>query len=359
MPYRAANGYLYDSADFAAVLERALAAADWSGFPARREASRVGGLRRGIGIGLYIHTTGASAEELSRVRVDPSGVVIVETGLQSGGQGHETAFAQLIAAKLGLKLDQVRIVQGDSLNAEKGGPTAGSSSLQVGGVTMLRAADAMLDKARGSAAVHLEAAPADLVYGAGRFTIMGTDRSIGLFTLAASLEERGEGGCAGEAELAGNILTVPNGAYIGEVEVDPRTGHMSILKFTAVDDVGRRLNPQIVAGQIHGAIAQGIGQAVLEHTVYDPDSAQLITGSLMDYGLPRADDLPFFDLHATDLPTANNPLGMKGAGEIGCIGAPAAIINAIADAIGSDAIDMPATPERIWRACNATPKETA
>ncbi|MBL8584511.1 MAG: xanthine dehydrogenase family protein, partial [Rhizobiaceae bacterium] len=264
MPYKAANGVIYDSADFAAVLDRALAASDWSGFPARKQASEAAGLMRGIGLGVYIHTSGVTSQEISRIRVDPSGHVVVETGLQSSGQGHETAFAQLIADRLGLGLGQIRVVQGDSVTAESGGPTAGSSSLQVGGVTMLRATEAMLREASAKAAEYLEADAADIVYEGGRFVIAGTDRAVGLFALAASLEAAGESGCAGEAALEGNILTIPNGAYVCEVEIDPETGAVRIVRFTGVDDVGRRLNPALVAGQVHGGIAQGIGQALHE-----------------------------------------------------------------------------------------------
>ncbi len=353
MPYTAANGYVYDSADFITVLQKTVELSDWSGFFRRRVESERLGLRRGIGLGLYLHTSGVTSQEISRIRVDSAGFVVVETGLQSSGQGHETSFAQLIADRLGLRFDLIRIVQGDTVWAETGGPTAGSSSLQVGGITMLRATDAMLETAKRHAADHLEADAADIVYDRGRFRVSGTDHSVGLFDLSAQLEARGEAGCAGEAALEGNILTIPNGAYVCEVEVDPDTGSIRIDRFTAVDDVGRRLNPQLVEGQIHGAIAQGIGQALHERVVYDGDSGQLLTGSLMDYGLPRADDLPMFDLHAADLPTGNNVLGMKGAGEIGCIGAPAAVMNAVADAIGHDNIDMPLTPEGVWRAINS------
>lgn len=354
MPYTAANGYVYDSADFAAVMEKAVELADWNNFPDRRASAEKQGLRRGIGLGLYLHTSGVTSQEISRIRVDSSGgVVVVETGLQSSGQGHETSFAQLIAERLGLRFDQVKIAQGDTIGAESGGPTAGSSSIQVGGITMLRATDAMLDAARKHAAEHLEADALDIVYERGRFRVTGTDHVIGLFELSAQLESNGDGGCAGEAALEGNILTIPNGAYVCEVEIDPETGKIRIDRFTAVDDVGRRLNPQLVEGQIHGAIAQGIGQALHERVVYDTDSGQLLSGSLMDYGLPRADDLPMLDLHAADMPTGNNILGMKGAGEIGCIGAPAAVMNAVADAIGHDHFDMPLTPEGVWRAIHS------
>lgn len=350
MPYTAPNGYVYDSADFEAVLQKAVQLSDWEGFASRRQNAERHGLLRGIGVGFYIHTSGVTSQEISRVRVDPAGHVVVETGLQSSGQGHETGFAQLIAEKLGLALEQVRIAQGDTVWAEEGGPTAGSSSIQVGGITMLRAADAMLENAMHHASQHLETDPQDITYAGGSFRVTGTDHAVSLFELSAQLEERGEPGCGGEAALSGNILTIPNGAYICEIEIDPDTGALEICRFTAVDDVGRRLNPQIVEGQIHGAIAQGIGQALHERVVYDADSGQMLSGSLMDYGLPRAGDLPFFGLHSADLPTQNNLLGMKGAGEIGCIGAPAAVVNAIADAIGHDRIDMPAGPAEIWRA---------
>ncbi|MGE0007579.1 MAG: xanthine dehydrogenase family protein molybdopterin-binding subunit [Parvibaculaceae bacterium] len=356
MPYRAANGVVYDSGDFPEVLERALGLADWKGFVRRRRQSARRGLRRGRGIGLYIHTTGVTSHEISRVRLDPHGLVVVETGLQSSGQGHETTFAQLVSRKLGVPFASVKVVQGDSALADSGGPTAGSSSLQVGGVTMLRAADRLLDQAKRHAADELEVSAADLEYGEGAFRVKGTDRMLGLLDLAAALATRAEEPCCGEAALDGNILTIPNGAYVCEVEIDPDTGGVTIVRFTGVDDVGERLNPQVVAGQIHGGIAQGIGQALTERVLYDPVTGQLLTGSLMDYGLPRADDMPMFALGDAGLPTANNILGMKGAGEIGCIGAPAAVMNAIADAIGHDRIDMPAMPETVWQALNDTGK---
>lgn len=354
MPYKAANGVIYDSGDFPKVLDGAMALAEWDSFADRREASETKGLRRGRGIGLYIHTTGVTSQEISRVRLDPKGLVIVETGLQSSGQGHETTFAQLISQKLGVPFSSVKIVQGDSALADSGGPTAGSSSLQVGGVTMLRAVDRMLEQAKDHVGEELEVSAADIEYGDGEFRVKGTDRVLGLFDLAASLATEAKDPCCGEAALDGNILTIPNGAYICEVEIDPDTGGLDIVSFIGVDDVGKRLNPQVVEGQIHGGIAQGIGQALTERVLYDPETGQLLTGSLMDYGLPRADDMPMFTLGEADLPTDNNILGMKGAGEIGCIGAPAAIMNAIADAIGHDRIDMPAMPEAVWRALNDT-----
>ncbi len=353
MPYKAATGYVFDSGDFPGALDRALAVADWTGFSARREAAQAKGLRLGIGICCYIHTTGVTSSEISRAELDPDGVVLVKTGLQSSGQGHETTLAQLVADRVGVPLGRVRLMQGDTgkLGAT-GGPTAGSSSLQVGGVTILRAVEKMIEAAREAAAEQLETASVDLDFAGGRFTVRGTDRWIDLPTLARRLAAADMPGCAGEAALEGPTLTVPNGAYVAEVEVDPETGVVRLLRFSGADDVGRRLNPLLVEGQLHGALAQGIGQALIERVVYDPETGQLLSGSLMDYGLPRATDLPNFDLVAADIPTANNPLGMKGVAEVGCIGAPAAVMNAVIDALGGEEIDMPATPEIVWRALN-------
>jgi carbon-monoxide dehydrogenase large subunit len=353
MPYRAASGYLFDSGDFPAVLGKAASLAGWRDFAARRAKSSARGRRRGIGASVYIHATGVTSSEISRVAVNPAGWVVVQTGTQSSGQGHETTFAELVAQRLGIDSREIRVQQGDTGELPlSGGPSAGSSSLQVGGVTIVRAMQRMLDGARDQAAMQLEAASADLEYGAGRFTIRGTDRSIGLYELAGALKKQGLPDCAGEASLEGDILTIPNGAYIAEVEVDGETGHVELLRFCGVDDLGRRLNPVVAEGQLHGALAQGIGQALLERVVYDRDTGQLLTGSLMDYGLPRAHDLCAFELHAADIPTMNNPLGMKGVAEVGCIGAPAAIMNAIVDALDGRDLDMPATPESVWRALN-------
>ncbi|MFO1058102.1 MAG: xanthine dehydrogenase family protein molybdopterin-binding subunit [Dongiaceae bacterium] len=356
MPYKAATGTVFDSGDFPGIVARAAAQADWGGFPARRQAALARGRRRGIGLSLYIHTTGVTSSEVSRVLLDPAGRVVVRTGLQSSGQGHETTLAQLVADRLELAADAVAIEQGDTaLLGPTGGPTAGSSSLQVGGVTILRAAERMLAAPRAAAGELLEAAEADLAYGAGRFVIRGTDRAVTLAEIARRQAADGLPGCAGEAALEGPTLTVPNGAYVAEVEIDAETGAVALVRFSGVDDLGRRLNPMVVEGQLHGSIAQGIGQALLEQAVYDPESGQLLTGSFMDYGLPRADDLPFFELLAADIPTGNNPLGMKGAAEVGCIGAPAAVMNAIIDALDGVEIDMPATPESVWRALNRRP----
>lgn len=350
MPYRTALGLTYDTGDFPHLLRRALAEADWAGFAARRRHSEAAGLRRGIGLGLYLHTTGGDTAETSEVTLMPDRTVRVRSGTQASGQGHETAYAQIVAQRLGIAPDRVVVEQGDSRTLPRGGGTGGSSSLPIAGVTIRRATEAMLEEARGLAADRLEAAAVDVEFGKGRFTVVGTDRSVHLVDLASSGAGLGERICGGLAEFEGENTTFPNGAYVCEVELDPETGAVAIVGFTGVDDIGTVLNPLTASGQIQGGIAQGIGQAVLEHVVYDPESGQLLSGAFTDYGLPRADDLPGFRLVQDGVPTTNNPLGMKGAGEIGTIGAPGAVINAVADAIGHDRIDMPATPERVWRA---------
>lgn len=353
MPYKAANGSVYDSARFEEVMDQALQAADWTGFETRRKAAAEKGLRRGIGLGLYLHLTGGDAgPELSEVIVTEAGDVLVKTGVQASGQGHETAFAQLVADRLEIDPARIRVIEGDTESVKQGGGTGGSSSLPIAATTITRATQNLLDNARNLAADHLEASPLDLEYSKGCFAVVGTDKSISLFDLAADLSEEKAGQCAGLANFEGEHQTVPHGAYVAEVEIDPETGRLRLDKFTAVDDLGRRLNPLIANGQLHGGLAQGIGPVFLENTVYDPDSGQMVSGSFMDYCLPRADDLPDFDLVEADMPTEENSLGMKGAGEVGCIGAPGAVMNAICDALGHDDIDMPATAERLWRACH-------
>lgn len=351
MPYKAANENIYDSARFEQVMDQALQASDWAGFEGRRQAAQADGKRRGIGLGLYLHLTGGDAgPELSEVIVTAEGEVLVKTGVQASGQGHETAFAQLVADRLEIDPDRIRIVEGDTETVKQGGGTGGSSSLPIAATTITRATQSLLENARNLAADHLEASPLDLDYCGGSFAVVGTDKKVSLFELAADLGEEKAGQCAGLANFEGDHQTVPHGAYVAEVEIEEATGRLQLVKFSAVDDLGRRLNPLIADGQLHGGLAQGIGPVFLENTVYDPDSGQMLSGSFMDYCLPRADDLPNFDLVAADVPTEANSLGMKGAGEVGCIGAPGAVMNAICDALGHDEIDMPATAEKLWRA---------
>jgi len=348
MPYRAASGELYDSGDFEAPLDAALGAADWRGFPARRAAAEAMGMRRGLGLGLYLHATGGDATDIVHIRLLPDGVVEVDSGLQSSGQGHETVLAQIVAHRLDLPLERIRVIEGEGFRVADS-PTGGSSSMPVGGVTAGRAAQAFLDRARELAADALEVSGQDLAYARGEFRVTGTDRALTLDALALELAAGGQNHCAAEAAFEGEHRTFPNGAYIAEVLLDPDTGRVQLERLIAADDLGVKIHPAIADGQIHGGLAQGIGQALMEGVVHDPASGQLLTGSLMDYALPRAGDLPGFQLIDCGHPTPANPLGAKGAGEVGTIGAPAAVMNAVADALGRDDVHMPATSEQLWR----------
>jgi carbon-monoxide dehydrogenase large subunit len=358
MPYTTALGRVYDCGDFEAAMDEALALSDWEGFAERRKRSASRGDRRGIGISMWLHATGGNPSELSQVEL-AGDAVIVRTGTQSTGQGHETVFAQLVAERLQIPHEQVQVVQGDTDAIASGGGTGGSSSLPIGASTIVRATEHMLDQARGMAAEMLEAAVLDLGYGDGRFTVTGTDLSIGLFDVGSRLDQESSSACIGESAFEGEHGTFPNGAYVCEVSIDADTGQVTIEAFTCVDDLGTVLNPAIATGQVIGGVVQGIGQALLERTVYDADSGQLLSGSFMDYALPRAGDLPEFITRMTGQPSVNNPLGMKGAGEVGPIGAPAAVINAVVDALGGRDFEMPATPERIWLTMNAADDKQA
>ena len=357
MPYRAPNGDVWDCGDFPAVMRTALREADWDTFESRRAASHAAGRRRGFGLGLYLHTAGAGTGETSAVEVNAQGRIVAYIGQQAIGQGHETTFPLLLARHLGVPAEAVALVQGDTEHLPpRGASTGGSASLQCSGTTLLRAADRLVDKLRPHAAEALEAAGEDIRFGSGRFEVRGTDVGVGLLDLGASLagSPNTAGDCSASADFEGDVATIPNGAYACEVEVDPDTGAVDIRRFVGVNDVGRRIDPTIVDGQLHGGIAQGIGQAWLEHVRYEDGSGQLLSGTLMDYALPRADHFPDIELHGADVPTANNPIGAKGVGELGCVGAPAAFMNAVADAAGTRDIDMPATPERVWRALRRT-----
>ena len=354
MPYRNALGMTWDVGDFERILNRGLELSGWKDFAARRRTSEARGRKRGIGLGFYLHATGGTTTEVSQVELMPDRTVVVRTGTQSSGQGHETAFAQIVSERLEVPIESVRVIQGDTDALASGSGTGGSSSLPIGATTIRRAGGAMLEKAKTLAADVLEAAATDLEYGRGVFRVPGTDIALGLFDLAGRLDPEIGGGCLGEAKFEGENLTCPNGVYICEVEIEPDTGAVRIARFTAVDDLGVVLHPQIAEGQIHGGLAQAIGQALMEAAVYDRESGQLLSGSFMDYCLPRAADLPGFNGERVGEPSKNNPLGMKGAGEAGTIGGCAPVINAIADALGHDEIEMPATPERIWRALRSS-----
>ena len=358
MPHSTPMGKTYDSGEFSVVLDAALKTMDFAGFPARRAASAANGKKRGIGLAYYLEATGGDATERAEIRFADDGFVDVYVGTQSTGQGHETAYVQLTSDRLGIDGDKIRVRQGDTDTIPTGGGTGGARSLYSEGQAILLTASTVIEKGRKAASEALEAAPADIVFEDGRFSIVGTDRGMDILTLAATQRKKASAGedvtTLDAAEIA-NIdhHTFPNGCHIAEVEVDPETGHIAVLRYSVTDDVGRAVNPMIVAGQVHGGVAQGIGQAMMERTAFDPSSGQLLSGSFMDYQLPRAEDLPDIEVELIEVPCGTNPLGVKGAGEAGAVGSPPALMNALLDALadsGVTQLDMPATPEVVWRA---------
>ncbi len=371
LPYATAMGETYDGGDFPAALERLLEATDWAGLEARRAESRARGRLRGAGVGLHLHATGGSTVERSEVRALPDGTVRVRSGSQDSGQGHRTALARVAAEVLEIPAERIRVEQGDSDWLEVGGGTGGSNLLAVAGNTVHRASRRLLERMTASAALLLEAAPADLEYAAGRFRIVGTDRALSLAEVAAgwdALDERlreaePEAGCVGALDFEGIHTTFPNGAYAVEVEVDPETGRVTVERFTGVDDLGRVYDEAGALGQIQGGIAQEVGEVLLEAVRYEPDSGQLLSGSLLDYALPRADDLPGFDLTLAPTASPNSLIGAKGVGELPSIGAPGPLLNAVLDALkqspgsaGIEHLDPPLTPEKVWRALKGLPR---
>jgi len=354
MPYANPAGHTYDCGDFERMLRAALAAADWEGFAARKSAAGTRGLRYGRGLACYVEITGsARLSETVRMIVAADGQIEMHSGTQAIGQGLWTSYAQVVAEKLGIDPQSIRVLQGDSDLLKSGGGAGGSRGLQVGGSAALAGALALIEAGRPLAALALEAAAADLEFGGGRYRIAGTDRSIGLAELAATQPER-RIVCEHTETVKGQ--TWPNGCQVAEVEVDPDTGAVRVARLCAVDDIGRVINPLTAESQVHGGMAQGLGQALFEQSVYDA-SGQLLTGSFMDYVMPRADQIP--DLQTgfdQSVPTQQNLLGAKGAGEAGCHGATPAIVNAVINALGVQEIDMPLTPERVWRALQ-TPSE--
>jgi carbon-monoxide dehydrogenase large subunit len=369
-PYQTPVALQYDTGDYEAHLDQALQLADWAGFPARRAEAEGRGKRRGLGFSCYIEACGIAPSavigalgcgvglwESAKIRFSHTGKVQVFSGTHSHGQGHETTFAQLVADKLGVPFEDIDVIHGDTEKTPVGMGTHGSRSLAVGGQAIVDAAEKIIAKGKKIAAHLLEAAEADIDFAGGNFTVRGTDRSKSIaevvfaayvpFNYPAGVEP----GMEETAFYDPANFTFPAGTHICEVEIDPDTGVVEIVAFTAVDDFGRVINPMIVAGQIQGGVAHGVGQALLEQAVYD-ETGQLLTGTLMDYCMPRAHNLPSLRLGATETPCTHNTLGVKGCGEAGAIGAPPAVMNAIADAIGTR-VSMPATPEKIWRAIQA------
>jgi len=359
MPFRTGLVFTYDCGDFAANLERGLELSGYATFEARRAESARRGRLRGIGIGNVIEQTSQSFGETVQVRFDPAGGVTVVPGSISHGQGHETMYKILVSARLGIDADSIRVARNDTDVAADGGGTFASRTAVLGGSAVTLAMDKIIDKGRRIAAHILEVAAADVEFKEAAFRVAGTDRKVKLLEVVQAAFQRSkipadmETGLAESAAYSPEIPNFPTGCHICEVEIDPETGKSEVLNYTVVDDVGTVINALTLEGQIHGGIGQGVGQAFSEHVVYDPDSGQLLTGSFMDYGMPRADDMCAFTMENHPVPTKTNPLGAKGAGEAGNVGALAAIMNAVVDALsplGITHIDMPATPQKLWRA---------
>jgi carbon-monoxide dehydrogenase large subunit len=361
MPHATPVGKTYDSGDFQRVLDAALKKMDYAGFASRRAAAAAKGQRRGLGLAYYLEATGGDPTERAEIKFAEGGFVDVYVGTQSTGQGHETAYVQLTANRLGIDGDLIRVRQGDTDTIPAGGGTGGARSLYSEGQAIVKTADAVIEKGKQAAAEALEAAVADITFTDGSFSIVGTDRAIDIISLAATQRRKAAAGqpaiTLDTAEVAAiDHHTFPNGCHMAEVEIDPETGVTTVVRYIVCDDFGKTVNPLIVRGQVAGGVAQGMGQAIMERTVFDPESGQLLSGSFMDYALPRANDLPDVEVDLLEIPCATNPLGVKGAGEAGAVGSPPALINAIIDALSADgitAIDMPATPERVWRALAA------
>jgi carbon-monoxide dehydrogenase large subunit len=373
-PYATPVGLTYDTGDYEATMARALELADVKGFAARRAQSEARGMKRGLGYSAYIEACGiapsnvagalgarAGLFEAGEVRVHPTGKVTIFTGSHSHGQGHETTFAQVVADRLGIPMEDIDIQHGDTGKILFGMGTYGSRSLAVGGTAIFKAVDKVVAKGKKIAAHLMEAADSDVEFKDGVFRVAGTDKSVPFAAVALTAYvphnfplDKLEPGLNENAFYDPTNFTYPAGTYVCEVEVDPETGVTRIERFTACDDFGNVVNPMIVAGQVHGGLAQGIGQAMLEHAVYDPASGQLLTGSFMDYAMPRADDFPNFTVETVPgTPCTHNPLGVKGCGEAGAIGSPPALINAICDALGVKEVSMPATPHVVWQAVQA------
>ena len=359
LPYRTPGATLYDSGEFANVLEKALEVADYKSFNKRRKQSQRKGLLRGVGIGQYLEVTAPPMNEMGGLRFEEDGTLTLLTGTLDFGQGHATAFAQVVVQKLGVPFEKIRLIQGNSDLLIAGGGTGGSKSIMASGAALSQAGDIVIEKGRKIAAHVLEAGLADIVFETGHFLIAGTDRSISLMDLARRVKTK-------ELRLPPDLpqtldvdhifkeapSAYPNGCHIAEVEIDPDTGTVEVVRYTAINDFGTIINPMLVEGQLHGGVMQGIGQALIEHTVYDEDG-QLVTGSFMDYGLPRADMTPPFTVASHSVPAKTNLLGAKGCGEAGCAGSLPSVMNAIVDALsvyGITHIDMPATPLRVWQA---------
>ena len=355
LPFKNALGHTYDSGNFPTLLKRALEKAGAEGAAKRKQEALARGKLRGFGISYYVECCGGAPGVPAMTRFEPDGTVSVLVGTLSNGQGHETAYSQIAAERLGVPFESIRVIQGDTALLKTGSFTGGSRSVPVGGVAARMACDEAIAKGKASAAELLEAAEADIGFVEGRYVITGTDRSVGILDVARRVEARTGAALSGAADFLPAAPTYPNGCHVCELEVDRETGAVAITGYTVVDDFGEVVNPLLLAGQVHGGIAQGIGQALLEEVRFD-DSGQILSASFMDYAMPRADNLPSYDFSWEVVPCKTNPLGIKGCGEAGTIGAPPAVINALLDAmapLGVTDLQMPATPRRIWEAMHA------
>jgi carbon-monoxide dehydrogenase large subunit len=359
IPYKAASGGVYDSGDFAALSKQAIEFGDVKGFTKRKRESARRGKLRGIGIGNFLEVTAPPSKELADVKFNPDGSVTLATGTMDFGMGHATPFAQVLSDQLGIPFEKISLLQGDSDKLAAGGGSGGSKSLIHTGTAIVEAAAKIIEKGKELAANELEASASDIDFNRGNFTIVGTDRSVSIMDLADKLHNGTKPPADGPQSLdvthisdGPGASTYPNGCHVCEVEVDPDTGTVNIVRYSCVNDFGNVINPLIVEGQLHGGVVQGIGQALMEHTVYDNDG-QLLTGSFMDYAMPRAADVPSFELADHPAPATTNPLGVKGCGEAGCAGALTSVMNAVIDALSDHGIrhvDMPLTPSQIWGA---------
>jgi carbon-monoxide dehydrogenase large subunit len=362
MPYSTALGATYDSGDFGRNMEDAMRLARWEEFPQRRQRALAEGKLRGIGLASYIERCAGGAPEQARLTVDKQGHVTLYIGTQSNGQGHETAFRQILCERLGLSFDDITVVQGDSDLIATGGGTMGSRSVPVGGSAIGMASEKIIERAKAKAAELMECAVSDVEFTAGEFRIVGTDRIQSFKAVAAAASEAasqaGQPGFDEAETFAPEVATFPNGTHVCELEIDRDTGVIDIVDYTVVDDFGRVINPLLLEGQVHGGIAQGIGQALLEYCAYESDSGQLVSASFMDYTMPRADHLPMIRFQRNEVPCTTNPLGIKGAGEAGAIGAPPAVVNAVVNALAEHGVrhlDMPITANRVWQILQSSP----
>ena len=358
IPFKTAVGTTYDSGDFPAVFDKAIGLADYAGFATRKREAQKRGKRRGIGISCLLEHSGGTPTESAALVFTGDGSLMVGLGVHSTGQGHATVYKRLAAERLGIPPDRVFVRQGDSDLNVGHGASVGSRSTMTAGTALVRTVETLIEKGRKIAANVLEAGEQDIVYRGGDFVVTGTDRRVGLFELAREASERHKRGEIAESldtkQAVDTPQTFPNGCHIAEVEVDPATGEIEVATYTAVDDAGNIMDHTLIEGQMHGAVAQGLGQALFEAVVYDKDNGQLVSGSFMDYCMPRATDMPVFRIGDVIVPATTNPLGVKGAGEAGTTASLAAVMNAVADAIPGEAaahMDMPATPEKVWKAC--------